>query len=74
MRCSLARFSPRSMRIAFTRRCVLVMRRVSEVLDTAVSTVSFVAVADFDLLDTDGLAPLSFVAVVDAAVSALSAM
>ena len=45
-----------------------------EVLDTAVSTLSFVAVADFELLETAGLAPLSFVAVVDATVSALSAI
>ena len=45
-----------------------------EVLDTAVSTLSFVAVADFELLDTASLAPLSFVAVVDATVSALSAI
>ena len=45
-----------------------------EVLDTAVSTVSFVAVADFGLLDTAILAPRSFVAVVDATVSALSAL
>ena len=44
-----------------------------EMLDTAVSALSFVAVADFELLDTAGLAPLSFVAVVDATVSALSA-
>ena len=34
-----------------------------EVLGTALSTLSFVAVADFELLDTAGLAPLSFVAV-----------
>ena len=66
-------FSPLYADCVHTPLCVG-LRRVSEVLDTAVSTVSFVAVADFDLLDTDGLAPLSFVAVVDAAVSALSAM
>ena len=42
-------------------------------LDTAVPTLSFVAVDDVELLDTAGLAPLSLVAAVDATVSALSA-
>ena len=37
-----------------------------------VPTLSFVAVGNFEQLDTAGLAPLSFVAVVDATVSALS--
>ena len=43
-------------------------------LNTAVSALSFFAVADIDLLDTVGSAPLSFVAVVDTTVSALSAI
>ena len=34
----------------------------------------FVALADFELLDTTGLAPLCFVAVVDTTVPALSAI
>ena len=43
-----------------------------DVLDTAVFALSFVAVADIELFDTAGSAPLYFVAVVDTTVSALS--
>ena len=43
-------------------------------LDTAVSTLSFVAVADFEVLDTAISAPLSVVAVADTTVSTLSAI
>ena len=45
-----------------------------KVLDTAVSALSFVAVADIEMLDPAGYVPLSFVAVVDTTVSALSAI
>ena len=45
-----------------------------EVLDTAVSALSYVAVADIELLDTVVSAPLSFVAVADTTVSALYAI
>ena len=41
-------------------------------LDTAVSALSYVAVADSELLDTAVAAPLSFVAMVDTTLSALS--
>ena len=43
-----------------------------EVMDTAVSTLLRYG-GDFELLDTAGLAPLSFIAVVDTTLSALSA-
>ena len=45
-----------------------------EVLDTAVSALSYVAVAAIELLNTAVSAPLSFVAVADTTVSALSAI
>ena len=45
-----------------------------EVLDTTVSALSYVAVVDIELLDTALSAPLSFVAVADTTVSALSAI
>ena len=45
-----------------------------EVLDSAESALSFVVMVDIELLDTAGSASLSFVAVADTTVSALSAI
>ena len=71
---SLAQLSPLSADCVHTPLCSSCSGCPLEVLDTAVPTPSFVAVAEFELLDTAGLAPLSFVAVVDTTVSALSAI
>ena len=70
---SLAQLSPLSADCVHTPLCSSCSGCPLEVLDTAVPTLSFVAVDDVELLDTAGLAPLSLVAAVDATVSALSA-